>query len=220
MLLNTNIVTIDLKTQDRYRKILSRLGKDGYELKSVVLGDSDINYELSQDITKNRILNTPYSIDKIKFPLIYNGAGKGIKGSLLTFARFVDSNGKIKSLYNYPLNNTLTLGNIPPKLDNGFNWEQITFDSTKSGVILFFETLLDYYRDINNVQKRLIEKYNITVLFNDTETIPSPWQVIKDFDNGSILLAKDTGAVSGTYLGVVSIEGQLTKIKKEITFNF
>jgi hypothetical protein len=167
------------------------------------------------------VLNTPYNSEGIKYRLIYNGAGKGLTGTVTGFVRFVDATGNVSSLYNYPTTTNLTQGKIPPSLDNGYNWDKILFSDSKLGAIIFAQTLLDYYLDANGVPMRLKEVYNITVTFSGSEAIPTGWQVTKDLTNGSVLIGKSAVAVTSTsvFNGLVTIEGKTTGNKKYIQFN-
>lgn len=221
MILNSNQITVDIKLADRYRNILSKLGTNT-ELKCVMLGDSDINYETTQNINKVRILNAPANAEAIKYPLIYNGLGRGIKGMVTSFLRYVDSDGNVSSYYEYPLNENLSIGRVPPTLKNGVDKDQLTFTNNRMGVIVFLQSLLDYYRDANGVQQRLKETYEIKIFFNGVETIPVGWQLTNDFDNGSFLLAKDNIPLqdsNGALNGLLTIKGNISNIEKNITFN-
>lgn len=223
MQLNPIQIQVDVKVQDRMRKWLSTLLlSNNLELKCISLGDSDIDYELSTDMSKARILNAPYNIEAIKYPLIYNGLGKGIKGVITVFARYIDANGDVLSYYNYPTNIVLTSGRIPPTLQNGFDIDQINFTSSKMGVIVFIQTLLDYYRDEDNVHQRLKEIYEVKVLFNGTETVLNGWQVLKDLPNGSLLISKDAIPLQDpttTFNGEIQLIGNTIKITRSIKFN-
>ena len=220
MKLDPSNIVLDLKVQDRYRQLLSQLGTNAVTLSCIVLGDSDIDYELGESVqTKNRILSTPYNSEGIKYPLIYNGLGKGIKGTVTSFARFVDASGNISSYYSYPLNETLSQGTTPPTLANGFNISSILFTSSKMGVILYFQTLLDYYRDSNGIQEKIKENYAIQVLFSGSTTVPSSWEVIVDQTNNSMFIGKDAISVGSSLNCTIGIIGTVTGSKKIILFN-
>lgn len=223
MILDNANINVDIKVQDRYRKWLSNLMSTGtMELKCVMLGDSDIDYELSPNMINARILNSPYNIESIKYPLIYNGIGNGISGAITSFVRYVDENGNVLSYYNYPLTNDLTIGRVPPTLKNGLDTDVINFTSNKMGIIIFLQTLLDYYRDENGVQERLNEQFDITVLFNGSQNIPTGWQIINDFENGSFLISKNAVALTDpttTFNGVINVKGRISNIQKTISFN-
>ena len=100
MKLDNSKIVLDLKVQNRYRELISRLGAGQVKIECFILGDSDVNYELgSEVISKNRILSSPYHSEGIKYPLIYNGLGKGIRGVISCFVRYVDSLGNVLSYY-------------------------------------------------------------------------------------------------------------------------
>ena len=223
MILDPTVVRVDIKVQDRLRELISRLGGDNslIQLKCVILGDSDIDYEIT-NMDNARILNAPYNVEAIKYPLIYNGLGKGIKGEMATYVRFVDANGVVSSMYNYPNSNVATPGRVPPTRLNGLDFLKLDFTNNKMGMILFNQTLLDYYRDDNNVQKRLKETYGIKVFFNGVESVPNGWQITYDTDNGSLLIGKNSVALQfpSQYLGTISITGNTTGISKTIFFNY
>jgi len=220
MQLNQNIVSVDIKLQDKARQLLSRLN-GSLKVSCFQLGDSDIDYEISPNKNNARILNAPYNVPAIKYPLIVNGAGKGLKGTISCFLRYVDANGNISSLYNYPPSLTFTNGIIPPTLDEGYDWTQVNFTNVKIGVIMYFQTLLDYYMDNKGKQERLPELYDMKVFFSGNEIIPNGWQIIKDLNNGSLLLGKDStiSVTPGNYQGLVQITGKLTKQVRTIQFN-
>lgn len=222
MILNSNQITVDIKVADRYREIISKLGS-ATELKCVMLGDSDIDYETTQDISKVRILNAPYNPESIKYPLIYNGLGNGVSGTITSFVRFVDSEGNVSSYYEYPLNENISSGRIPPTLKNGIDKDSVAFTNERMGVIIFLQTLLDYYRTEEGIQQRLKETYEVKIFFNNVETIPNGWQLINDFANGSFLLSKDNinlqDGLIGIQNGLITIKGNISNIEKNITFN-
>ena len=223
MILDPNILQLDIKVQDKYRKLLSKLGQDGVELKCVQLGDSDIDYELSPNMESARILNAPYNVESIKYPLIYNGAGKGLKGTVSSFVRLVNADGTISSLYNYPTSSLFETGRVPPSLENGKNFDKIDFTSSQMGVIIYFQTLLDYYFDIEtNLPLRLKEEYDIVVTFSSSTTVPTGWEITIDQANGSMLLGKAAVAVSSTTIfnGKIEAIGKISSNKKTIEFNY
>ena len=220
MKLDPSNIVLDLKVQDKYRQLLSQLGTNAVTLSCVVLGDSDIDYELGPNVqTKNRILSTPYNSEGIKYPLIYNGLGRGIKGTVTSFVRFVDASGNVSSYYSYPLNQTLTQGIAPPTLANGFNKSSILFTSSKMGAIIYFQTLLDYYRDENGIQQKIKEDFKFEVLFDGVTTVPSGWEVIIDKKNNSMFIGKSAISVGGTLNCSIGAIGSITGSKKIILFN-
>lgn len=225
MRLLPNVLTIDLKVTDRYRKWFSYLGKDPDYLAStcVSLGDSDIDYELAPNIEDSRILSAPFSIEGIKHKLIYNGVGKNLSGVIKCFARKVNSNGEVESLYNYPVNEIFTIDTTPPSLENGKNWERVTFNDTQMGFILYFSTVLDFYLDENGKKKRLSEEYEISFDWNGSPITPNNWGYIIDQENGSIFFYKANTSIVPIgleYVGKIKIVGKKSNKIKEIQFNF
>ena len=117
MLLDSQILQLDIKVQDKYRKLLSKLGQDGVELKCVQLGDSDIDYELSPNIDNARILNAPYNVESIKYPLIYNGAGNvGSRLAVDNMQEFIENAIKNIEVENFEIVNRNF--EFPDTLDN------------------------------------------------------------------------------------------------------
>jgi hypothetical protein len=224
MRLNPATLQVDIRVQDRYRKWFSQLGLQGQIVAgSVILGDSDVDYELAPNIGTTRVLGAPYNVEGIKSPLIYNGVGKNLAGVVKCFVRKITTTGDVQSLYDYPNNENWSTGILPPTLVNGKNWEKITFDDTKMGYILYFSTVLDYYFDDQGNKKRLSEIYDFTMSFDGASAAPTNWEYIIDNENGSILISKgDTSLtpVSASYLGKITVTGQFSKKIKEVKFNF
>jgi len=223
MVLDNSRLQIDIKVSDAYRQYLSSLGFDtALKGSCVILGDSDVDYQLAPNVQTNRILNAPYSPAGVKHKLLYNGVGKNLSGTIKAFARRVEPDGSIMSLYQYNADEVFYPGDTPPTLAEGKNWDQITFDDLKRGYILFFESVLDYYLTADNIKKRISEAYTFT--FNwDGGPKPSNWDFVIDNTNGSLLLAKQdtTGTPIGlNYRGTLTIAGQFTKLTKVVTFNF
>jgi len=222
MLLNKDILSLDIKVQSRYRKWFSTLGmKDTLAASSVILGDSDIDYSLGDNIQETRILNAPYS-GGIKHKLIYNGVGKDFSGEIKCFHRKILANGDVQSLYDYNLNENWTTGVFPPTLANGKNIDIITFDDTKMGYILFFETVLDFYLTEDNIKKRFIESYNCNIDWNGGVK-PATFDFIFDSDNGSILISKNDTSLTPVglnYRGTITMTGGFSNKVKIIKFNF
>lgn len=222
MRLKTNILEIDVKCQDRYRKWFSSLGTEALlENQCVILGDSDIDYELAPNIDSTRILSAPFNVEAVKHKLIYNGVGKNLAGSIKVFARKVLDTGVVQSLYNYPLDEIWSTEVTPPILTTGKSWEKFTFDDSKMGYILFFSTVLDFYLDANDVKKRLKETYTVTFDWNGG-AIPLNWEFTIDNINGSLLLAKDdttSTPIGVNYNATITIVGDFSQKTKKIFFN-
>lgn len=219
MNLDNTQLQIQIKAQDRFRQMIANISNPNV-LTCVMLGDSDINYEMSNNIDNVRIMDAPYDCEAIKYPLIYNGEGKGLSGEINCFARQIDANGNIMSLYNYPTSNILTYGKTIPSLANAFDWSQLTFDANKMGYILFFETLLDNYLDVNNIPQRMQEQYKFTVTFNGSQVVPNNWDIIYDNNNGSLLIGKNIVNVGNANNGMITIFGLVSRFQKTILFNF
>lgn len=235
MKINPNILQLDIKVQDKFRENLAQLANGNLKLSCVMLGDSDIDYEISQDMSNARILNAPFNVEGIRYPLVYDGPGKGLDGYITCFARKVDSTGAVLGLYNYPTNDTFTNGQLPPKLENGKDFSKLEFDGTKMGYILYFQSLLYNFVDDSTQQlMRLNEKINIKVTFDGSETIPAEWDVVKDngtrtvtlnnksysLYNNSMLIAKNIGgSATNNIKGIIKVTGEFSNITKNITFN-
>lgn len=224
MILAPQVLTIDIKLSDSYRKYISSMLADPTLVPTaVILGDSDIAYDLAPNVANSRILNAPYSTAGVKHKLIFNGVGKNLSGIIKTFARRVDANGTIESLYNYNTNLNFSPGVIPPVLNNGYDWPQITFSDSQMGYILFFETVLDYYLTPVGAKERLVEKYNFTFSWNGSSITPNGWNFVIDNNNGSLLLAKvDTTStpIGLNFRGSITAVGQFSQKIKVITFNY
>jgi hypothetical protein len=218
MVFNNVQLALDIKAQDRLREWFSKRGTDsGLPITCVGLGDSDIDYEMSQDMTRVKILNAPYQVPKIKHHLVYNGVINNVTGNITLFLRHVDSLGKISSLYDYPFSSQFSLNTIPPTLDNGKDFNDITFNttlSTKEGYIGYLQTLPNGYLDSNNVQVRLEERYTYEIT-----SLPNTWELIIDNFNNSFLLAKPTGYTFLNQTASLKATGKVSGIIKTITFN-
>jgi hypothetical protein len=214
---------IDLKTQDRLRKWFSERGSsNGLTLTGLSLGDSEINYKLSQQFNNIKILPTPYEVPRIKCKLIYEGNINNITGIVTTYLRKVNSDGSVSSLYNFITgssnNLTFIAGNLPPALINGYDWGTIPFDpmdSNRQGFIVFCQTVPDNYYDNNGNPLRLKEQYDIII-----DTIPLGWEVIIDDTNGSFLIAKPADYIYLSAVEQIRIKGRQSGISKILTFNF
>jgi hypothetical protein len=224
MILSPGTLIVDVKCQDQYRNYISSMLADPTLVPTaVILGDSDLDYSLAPNISNSRILNAPYSTAGVKHKLIFNGVGKNLSGVIKTFARKVDADGTIESLYNYPTTINFTPGVIPPLLNNGNDWNQITFLDSQMGYILFFETVLDYYLTSTGVKEQLKESYTFTFSWNGSSVTPNGWEYVIDNTNGSLLLSKiDTTStpIGLNYRGSITVVGKFTQKIKVITFNY
>lgn len=219
MKLSNNVLELDIKVQDKYREKLSKLGKEDLSSTCVILGDSDIDYGLAPNIEKSRILSAPYNINGIKHKLIYNGVGANLSGIIKCFVRKVDSDGNILSRYEYPNNMDFIIGNKPPNVDKGMDEEILIFDNTKMGYILYFSTILDYYFDDKNNKQRLKEFYSFNFKWGSESVVPLNWDVVYDYDNGSILIAKDELEISNNE-AELTIKGNFSNKEKIVKFKF
>jgi len=162
---------LDVKAQDRLREWFSQRGSTANVLiKCVGLGDSDVDYELSDQVDKIQVLSAPYNIPQIKHKLIYDGQASNLTGIITAYLRRVDETNQINSLYGYPPTQTYSSGIFPPLVTNGFDWSAITFSgTTREGFIVFFQTLPDNFTepDPNNLSQvlplRFVEQYDIVV---------------------------------------------------------
>jgi hypothetical protein len=207
-----------LKAQDRLRKWFSKRGiPDGLQITCISLGDSDVDYEMSQQADQMNIIPAAYEIPRIKSKLIYSGSIANITGNVLCYVRKVDPNGNVASTYFYPPQLTFFNGVNVPILVRGYNWSSISFELTnplREGNILFFSTVPDNYFDSNGNIARLVEQYDFTFT-----NLPTGWEVIIDDLNGSLFIAKPAGYTFITDVGLIKIKGRLTGLEKNITFN-
>lgn len=160
---------LDVKAQDRLRQWFSQRGSAANLLiKCLSLGDSDVDYELSDQVSDIQVLSAPYNVQKIKSKLIYEGDVSNLTGKITSYLRYVDANGLVKSLYSYVPNKNFFSGIFPPTLANGFDWDEITFASiTREGFIIYFQTLPDNFTEVdpNDNTKtrplRFVETYDV-----------------------------------------------------------
>jgi len=171
---NTKQLFINLKGQDALRQWFSQRGTDdGLALKFVSLGDSDVNYELSQQVENMDILPAPYNTPKIKYKMAYEGLIGNINGRIETLVRYINASGDVLSLYSYPPDETFYTGHIPPTLKCKKDFDNLTFqDSIKEGYVIFFQTLPDNFYDENTVPLRLVEEYEVKI-----DNLPAPIEI-------------------------------------------
>ena len=185
---NNNQLSIDIKTQDRLRQWFSERGNfDGLKLNSISLGDSDIDYRMSGQESRIKVLQAPFATERIKTRLYYTGGEANLTGKLTVYIRRVNESAVVESLYSYPPITTFIPGITPPLLSNGLEFNTIPFtigDSLREGFICFMQTIPDSFV-INTVQNRLKEQY--TFVFNN---VPLSWEVILDQTNGSFLICR------------------------------
>lgn len=161
---------LDIKAQDRLREWFSkRGGSNNLIITCLSLGDSDVDYHLSDQVDKIQVLSAPYNVERIKSKLIYEGDVSNLTGKITSYLRYVDANGLVKSLYNYVPNKNFFTGIFPPALSSGFDWDDITFTTNlREGFIVYFQTLPDGFTEpdpMDNTKKiplRFEEPYVIT----------------------------------------------------------
>lgn len=212
---------VDVKIQDRLRNKFAKIAlADPQNLKitCIEFGDSDVDYRLSYDYTRIRVLNAPYNIEKIKSRLVYQGLDAGLTGEIKMYKRFVDSQGYVSSYYNYPSSNILSLGVVPPSLSNGFDSNTLEFaNDPVQGWICFLETIPDGYYDTDGSQLRLPEQYDFEVTIVD----PLYLEITLDETNGSFLASKQLNPADDTphapyEIGRVKVTGRLSGLTKTI----
>ncbi len=216
---NTSQLAVDVKAQDRLREWFSQRGNvNNVIITCVGLGDSDVDYNMSQQATRIKVVQAPYQTPRIKHHLYYSGVTSNIVGTISTFSRRVNELDEIESLYNYPPDNVnFIAGVVPPVLTAGYNFSTINFDAAsvvKEGFIVYFQTLPENYLDSNGVQQRLIEQYAFT--FTD---VPNSWEVIVDQANGSFLIAKPAAYAFASLQGSIVVKGLTSGLVKTILFN-
>lgn len=217
---NTAQLALDTKAQDRLRQWFSFRGTNvsNLEITCVGLGDSDIDYEMTNQYTKIKVIEAAWNIPKIKHHLVYSGLVNNVTGTISAFARHVNSTGQVESYYAYPVNLNLTAGVVPPTLINGFDNTTLLFSPLsllKEGYIIFYETLPDGFIDITTgLSERLVEEYDII-----TDNLPNTWEVIIDQINGSLLIAKSAGYTFTSSQGSITATGKLSGLTKTIFFN-
>lgn len=182
---------LDIKAQDRLREWFAKRGNpNNVVITCLSLGDSDIDYELSDQVDKIQVLSAPYNIERIKTKLIYEGNMSNLTGKITSYLRYVNANGKLNSLYNYVPSKVFLLGVFPPTLSNGFDWDSITFTSSlREGFVIYFQTLPDGFTEpdpSDNTKTRPLrfeEKYEITYT-----NFPSPNQIVGAITGATVII--------------------------------
>lgn len=230
MINNNSQLLLDIKIQDKFREMLASGNLP--QLTGVVLGDSDIDYTIP-NMANARISNSPFSVNKIKYPLIYSGSESGLDGYITCFARQVVSATEVDSLYGYPPDSVdYTAGTTPPNVNNGLNLSSINFPlvtPTPFGYVLFFQSLLlNYFDPTTNLLQRLNEQ----MTFSFYPTLPSGWQVTIDDSvtpvtigtetfnvyHNSMLISRPGGVVYSPGLAsTLTVTGQLSNIVKTVS---
>lgn len=212
-------LSVDVKAQDILRQWFSkRGGASNVVITCVGLGDSDVDYNMSQQVSRIKVVQAPYNTPRIKHHLYYSGVETNITGVITTFLRRVNEFDRVESLYNYPGSMTYTEGVIPPTLANGYDYVTINFDTgsiVKEGFIAYFQTLPDNYVDGSGVQQRMKEEYSFTFI-----DVPNTWEVIVDQTNGSFLIAKPAAYTFLSYQGSIRVKGLASGLERTILFNY
>jgi hypothetical protein len=215
---NSGQLSIDIKAADRLRQWFAGRGNfDGLKLNSVSLGDSDIDYRMSTQQSRIKVLQAPFNTQKIKTRLYYTGGEANLTGTLTMYLRRVNDSAVVESLYTYPPFITFIPGIAPPLIGNALNYNAIPFDTgdvNREGFICFIQTIPDGFF-YNSEQHRLKETY--TFVFNN---VPNTWEVILDQVNGSFFIAKPAGYTFLTLQGSIQITGNISTITKTFLFNY
>jgi hypothetical protein len=226
MVFNNVQLSVDIKAQDRLREWFAQRQNGGtVDLTHVALGDSDINYQMSQQYGAIKILSTPFNIPDIKHKLLHTGGVAGVTGVIESYLRKINDQGQVLSLYNYPPSTNWVLGTLPPTKANQYNFSQIPFDTTntqREGFICFNQTLPDNYFDNANNPLRLKESYDLTITSTTLApgVLPTGWELIQDVENGSFLLAKPASYVFTNNIATIKLRGILSSITKTLTFSY
>lgn len=219
MAFNTNRqLVLDIKAQDRLREWFSQRGStNNVILKAVSLGDSDVDYKLSDQSTKIEVLSAPYNISRIKHKLIYDGVASNLTGHLAAYMRHVNVNGDVESLYAFPPDNsTFTQDIIPPVLTNGYDTAQLIFGSAttdKEGFIVFLQTVPDGFPDpldtTGKTPLRFIEKYDYKI-----DNLPAAVAITNVSNGNPIVITTGTphGLVTGSEVVLQNISGNTTAL--------
>lgn len=209
---------LDVKAQDRLREWFAQRNDaevDNLVLTCLSLGDSDVDYKLSDKVDQIRVLNAPYNVERIKHKLIFRGSNTNLTGTITAFARYVNQDGTLSSLYEYPPSSeTFLPGIFPPSVENGFDQSELIFqgglDATREGYVLFFQTLPDGFfvgtgEDPTQLL-RLVEPYDITI-----ENMPS----VKDVTNATnstpitIVTQQNHNLSLGDEVAISGVQGNL-----------
>lgn len=193
MIKNQGQLLLDIKIQDKFRALLAT--GELPKIVGVVLGDSDIDYNVTP-MTNARIINAPFKVEKVKYPLIYSGSEKGLEGYITCFARkIVNHTGEVRSLYDFPPDfstYTTSLTGAVPNVNMGYNFSEVHFPTIgPMGYVLFFQTLLlNYYDPTTNLIMRLNEPLDFS--FSPAPAPGSGWEIIVDNETTPIV-------IDGTY---------------------
>lgn len=218
----TRRLIVDIKVQDKLRKLFAS-NNNFVSYSCIEFGDSDVDYRLSFDATKIRVLNAPYSLQGIKNKLAYSGLLTGVLGELSVYKRYINDNGIVESYYGYPGNTVLSPGNTPPVLANGFNSNNLQFivdgsltSAVREGWIVYLQSLPLGFVDENGNQLRYIEPYEITF----STALPAGYEYIEDTVNGSFCITRDlTTHPLTTTTSIITIRGVYSRLTTQLTIN-
>lgn len=235
-----NNVTLDIKVQDKLRELFSKRGSDrSVKITNISLGDSDIDYDLSQQREIIKCFKTPFNVNGIKHKLIYEGEVNNISGTVQTniikLTKNLNNITSLNSLYNYPPDsNTFIPGKIKPTLENAYNASMLDFgpDLVDIGYVVFAKTMMDnYYSKSTGKPLRLEEGYTISLSseklnFNtegniiNSDILPGgltdKWEIIYDEENSSFSICKPASYSSIGEKRVIELLGKKTGIKKQL----
>lgn len=158
---NSRQLFIDLKAQDRLREWFSKRGgsrESNLVVDRFSLGDSDVDYELSQQLNSMQILPTPYQTPQIRHKLIFDGDYSNVTGSLKLLVRKLNEVGGVSATYDSSGN--LTQSRVVPDVKYARD-PSLLFTTAKEGYIVFIETLPDNYVDTTGAPLRLKESYDV-----------------------------------------------------------
>lgn len=236
MIRNQGQLLLDIKIQDKFRAMLAT--GEMPKIVGVVLGDSDIDYNIAP-MSRARITNAPFNVEKVKYPLIYSGAAKGLEGYITCFARKITGPaGDVTSLYGFPPDATTytpsTTG-LVPTVNNGSNISELHYPTIGPyAYVCFFQSLLlNYYNPTSNLIMRLNEPMD----FSFSPAVPPGWEIIIDeqvtpivVDGNTINLFHNSCLISmpmaaplvslPNFITKLTVTGQLSNIKKTIDIYF
>ena len=233
MINNQGQLLLDIKIQDKFRAMLATGQMP--QIVGVVLGDSDIDYNVSP-VTNSRIVNAPFNVEKIKYPLVYSGSDNGLEGYITCFARKVTDSGTVSSLYGYPPDATTFTTSVTgafPNVNNGLNISRLDYPTVgRVGYVCFFQTLLlNYYDPTTNLIMRLNEpmKFDFSptlsggtgweiIVDNETTPIVSGTTTINLFHNSCLITGPSVAPLIPlpALMTKLTVTGQLSNIKKSV----
>jgi hypothetical protein len=211
-----NNIVLDIKIQDELRNYLSQRGSsNNFKITNISLGDSDIDYDLSQNKDAITSFKSPFQSYGIKNKLTYNGGDNNVSGYIHIDIIKVDSDGSLQSYYKYPASVGFSSGIVEPTLNNSYDFSEIPFNSntTLEGYVVFIKTL-GYNLLPNTPISRIEETYTV----NFIDTIPSDWELIEDNNNNSFFLAKPTSYAFENLKNQIKITGNISGFEKTLKY--